>query len=64
MKNPAKIWKAQLVAAYGLGVFSLVGILGGEINHDDLEVRDASITLAVAFAWLLLVYFAIWRRLR
>lgn len=66
MKKPVmiqkipKIWKAQLIAAYALGAFSVVGVLGGKINFDDLEVHDASITLAVAVAWLIVVHFVIW----
>lgn len=51
-----------MIAAYALGAFSAVGILGGMINHSRLEVHDASVTLVVAAGWLILIHFMIRRR--
>lgn len=62
MKDPTRIWTAQLIAPYALAAFSVVGILGGELSHSSLEVHYASITLAVAVGWLILICIVIWLR--
>lgn len=68
MKKPAttqktaKIWKAHLAAAYTLGAFSALGLLGAAENHSNLEAHDSTIGLALAIVWALVVQFMIWRR--
>lgn len=59
-----KVWKAQITGAYVLGGLSVVGILGGRINHSALEVHSAFVTLMVAIGWMVFIRFMIWWRRR
>lgn len=58
----AKSRKIQLAAAYALGAFSALGLLGAAENHSRLEGDVSVIVLGFAVFWVLVARFMIRRR--
>lgn len=58
----SRIWKIQLVAAYALGGFSALGLLGAAEVHSSAEAYDSMVGLGLAFTWMLVARLIIpWR---
>lgn len=62
IQERARIWKIQILAAYALGGFSILGLLGAAETHSSAEAYDSTVGLGLAIAWVIVARLIIPRR--